>query len=170
MNLDSQEILALIGTSIALLFSAIYAYSNSRNLKKFSSSIKIILIGYGIFQVLLVSYLWFNHLNFPLNLESMELTMLQHVRRVMHGLPIYVDPSSDFVALIYNPLYYYLNIPFALIFGDKLSTMRFVSITGTIGSGLMILLIVRRHTGSLTWGIIALGLFCASYRAMDFIP
>lgn len=108
-----------------------------------------------------------NHVAFPLNLEAMELTVLAHVRRVLAGLPIYVAATSGFTPLAYNPLYYFLAAPFAKIFGPSLLVLRAVSIVGMIGCGVVIYLAVRRQTTSTWWGLMAVGIFSAAYRAMD---
>jgi hypothetical protein len=114
-----------------------------------------------------VAFLWVNHIAFPLNLEAMELTVLQHLRRGIDGLPIYADPSPDFTALAYNPLYYFFAMPFASLFGATLFTLRLVAILGMLGVGLAIFAAVREATESAWWGLLAVGLFAAAYRAMD---
>ena len=57
-------------------------------------------------NLLLVAFLWTRQVDFPLNLDLMEGTVLQHVQRAAAGVPIYAAPSAAFVALAYNPLYY----------------------------------------------------------------
>jgi len=126
-----------------------------------------IFAGYAIIWALFMVYVWINHVNFPLNLEAMELTVVQHLRRIMAGQPVYVEPSSSFVPLAYAPLYYYFSVPFAWLFGANLSTMRFVAILGMLGSGIVIFSAVKRNTKSYWWGIIAVGLFVSAYRVMD---
>jgi hypothetical protein len=108
-----------------------------------------------------------NHVRFPLHLEIMEGVVMQHARRAMHGQGIYQLPSPDFVPLAYNALFYLLAVPFLLIFGDTLTTLRMVSVIGLVGSAAAIFVIVRAFTRSAWWGAIAVGLFCAAYGAMD---
>ncbi len=122
---------------------------------------------YAVAQVLLLVVLAANHLWFPLNLTPLELTTLQHVKRLASGLALYPEPSADFVALAYNPLYYLWSIPFARVLGFDLTTLRLVAILGTAGAGALIFLALRRATGSAWWGVVALGLFAAAYRTMD---
>jgi 4-amino-4-deoxy-L-arabinose transferase-like glycosyltransferase len=167
MSLDSSEIKIFIGTAIAILLAGLYIFGKKSRIKWLSSSILNLILIFAVGNIIFVVFLWFNHINFPLNLESMELTMLQHVRRLSSGLQIYVDPSPDFVALAYNPLYYYLVVPFTWVFGSSLFTMRLVSILGMFGSGVAIYLMVRRQTTSVWYGLVAVGLFCAAYRVMD---
>ena len=88
-------------------------------------------------------FLWVNHVNFPLNLEAMELPVVQHLRRIVAGQALYVEPSPDFVPLAYAPLYYYLSVPFAWIFGANLFTLRLVAILGMLGSGVVIFFAVK---------------------------
>lgn len=147
--------------------SVIYAYSRERGIGTLSRLIPAILAAYALGNVLLIMFLWLNHIAFPLNLEAMEGTVLEHLRRAMNGLPIYVEPSPEYVALAYNPLYYYLAVPFAWLFGANLFTLRLVAIVGTFCAGLVIFLAVRRATLSNWWGLIAVGLFAAAYRVMD---
>ena len=117
--------------------------------------------------ILFMAYLWVNHVNFPLNLEAMELTVVQHFQRAVAGQPIYVEPSPGFVPLAYAPFYYYFSIPFAWLFGANLFTLRLVAILGMLGAEIVIFLAVKKETRSVWWGIVAVGLFTAAYRVMD---
>jgi hypothetical protein len=114
-----------------------------------------------------IIFLFFNHLFFPLNLDLMEGTVLEHCRRALHGLPVYPAPTPEYVPLAYNPLYCYVSVPFCRLFGDGLATLRFVSILGMATIGIFTFLVVRNKTGSTAAGYIALGLFAAAYMAMD---
>lgn len=121
----------------------------------------------GLLYIGITSFLWLNHIGFPLSLDLMEGTILQHFRRAASFQPIYPDPSPEYVPLAYNPLYYYLSVPFSWLFGANLFTLRLVSILGAIGAGCVIFLAVRQQTGSTAWGVAALGLYAAAYDAMD---
>jgi len=129
--------------------------------------LSFVLAGYALVSILFILFVWIDHAAFPLNLEAMELTRLEHLKRVMNGLPLYPAPSADFVPLAYNPLSYFLAVPFANIFGTNLFSMRLVSILGMFGMGAIIFLAVRKATNSNWWGLMAIGLFAASYRVTD---
>ena len=122
---------------------------------------------YAFSQVALAGYIFYSHLWFPLNLEFMESTVLQHVLRLAAGQPIYVDPSPDFVALAYNPLYYVACLPFLSLFGPGLAAIRVPAILGTIAAAGMIGLLLHRLTRSKWWAAIGVGIFAAAYRVMD---
>ncbi len=108
-----------------------------------------------------------NHLRFPLNLEAMETTVLEHVRRAMLGQPIYSEPTAQFTPLAYNPLYYYVCAFFARFLGLSLTTLREVTLVATAGCAALLYFITVRETRSKWWGIMSLGLFAASYQALD---
>jgi hypothetical protein len=152
---------------IGFVGAILYAYGNRHKMTRLAYGVLLCFGAYALAQIALVIYLFANHITFPLNLEAMELTILQHLRRIMDGLPLYSDPSPDFVAFAYTPLYYYLTVPFALIFGKTLVTLRLVAILGMLGSGVIIFLTIFRKMKSTWWGLLAASLFSAAYYVMD---
>jgi hypothetical protein len=118
-------------------------------------------------SVVAVIALVVNHVRFPFFIDLMEGVVMQHAQRAMHGQSIYPVPTPEYVPLAYNALFYVLAAPFLLLFGDTLSTLRSVAVLGFLGSAIAMFVIVRATTRSAWWGVIALGLFCAAYPAMD---
>ncbi len=125
--------------------------------------VRLLSIGSMLFMV----FLWFNHVNYPLNLEVMESEVLQHVARLASSQFVYPSPSPEFIPLAYNPLYYVVSLPIVKVLGLGLPSLRFVAIMGMFGIGVMIFLVVQDHTRTTWWAIIAVGLFAAAYRVMD---
>jgi 4-amino-4-deoxy-L-arabinose transferase-like glycosyltransferase len=101
---------------------------------------------------------------YPFELEWMEGATLEHVRRVLHGRPLYAKPSLEFVAFAYPPFYYYVAAGVARITGDGFLALRLVSIAATFGSLALIFTIVRREAGGMA-GAVAAGLYAATYAA-----
>jgi hypothetical protein len=168
VSMLSTANLARLGMLVfAAQLSIVYAHGRKRGAPTLARFIQGFIAVYALAHILFMVFLWVNHIAFPLNLEAMELTVLQHLKRVIDGLPLYAEPSPEFVALAYNPLYYYLTIPFVWLFGVNLFTLRLVAILGMLGSGLVIFLAVRRNTSSNWWALMAVGLFAAAYRVMD---
>lgn len=132
-----------------------------------SKSIKLLFAGIALFSLALMLLIWANNLTFPLNLEVMEGNILQHVQRLANGQYIYVEPSADYVALDYNPLYYYIALPFTWLFGLKLSTLRLVAVLAGLGAVAVIYRAVVEETRSRWWGWMAVGLFAAAHWVMD---
>jgi hypothetical protein len=107
------------------------------------------------------------HLGFPLNLDPMEGTLVEHLRRLAQGRHVYEAPGADFVALAYNPLYYVVAVPVAKVAGVGVGALRFVSVASTVGAAWVLYRAVGARTGSAWWSLAAVGLFAAAYRVMD---
>ena len=163
----SLELIKLGILSILAAITTFYACSHKLGLSKGINLVTTLFTSYAVAQIALIVFLWFNHANFPLNLEAMELTRLEHLQRIVDGLPLYPEPSTDFIALAYNPLSYFLTVPFTWVFGVNLFSMRLVAILGMLGSGIVIYLAVYQGTKSRWWGLMAVGLFAAAYQVMD---
>jgi dolichyl-phosphate-mannose-protein mannosyltransferase len=103
-------------------------------------------------------------LTYPFELEWLEGVVLEHVHRVLSGLPIYVAPSLDFVPLNYTPLYYYVSAAFAAALGPSFVPLRLVSLLSSLGLLALIALLVRRETGRWSAAVLAAGIFAATYR------
>jgi len=93
----------------------------------------------------------------------MEGGMVDHVRRVMTGLPVYAPPSIDFVSFLYPPLYYDAAAIFARLFGVGFLSLRLLSFLSSLGVFALLYRIVRRETGEVFPGLVAAGLFAATY-------
>ena len=157
--------LLLLGLTV--LASVVYAVGLKRNNSMLTSLVANLFTVYALAWIGFSVFLWFNHINFPLNLEAMELTVVQHLQRIMAGQSLYIAPSPEFIPLAYAPLYYYFSVPFAWLFGANLFTLRLVAILGMLGAGAIIFLAIKKQTCSNWWAVIALGLFAAAYRVMD---
>lgn len=153
--------------TIATIISVVFTYSQIRRQIVITEGIKYVILFISILQIGFLCFLWVNHIGFPLNLEPMELTVLQHVIRIRSGLPLYPEPSSNFVALAYHPLYYYLSVPFTYLFGANLFAIRFVAIIGMAGICLLVYIIIFRNTNSNWLALVALAVFASAYRVME---
>lgn len=147
--------------------AVLYVVGERRGAKRLTAFASALFALYAAAWTAFMAYVWFNHIRFPLNLEAMELLVVQHLQRIMAGLPLYAEPSPDFVSLAYAPLYYYFSVPFAWLFGANLFTMRLVAILGMLGAELVIFAAVKKQTSSNWWALMAVGIFAAAYRAMD---
>jgi hypothetical protein len=131
------------------------------------SRARVALGAWSVLMLLFIGALWIDHLTFPGLLDLMEGTILQHVAQAAKGLPIYPAPTPAYVPLAYNPLYYYLCVPFTWVMGLDFPALRLVSILGMALAGVVIFAAVRDRTGSRWWGLIAVGLYATAYRVMD---
>jgi hypothetical protein len=104
-------------------------------------------------------------LTYPFELEWMEGGSVEQIGRLVAGQPLYVAPSMRFIPYIYTPLYFYLSALIARLIGVSFIPLRLVSIIASLGCLLLIFQIVRRETTSKLDGLLAAGLFAATYPA-----
>jgi 4-amino-4-deoxy-L-arabinose transferase-like glycosyltransferase len=102
-------------------------------------------------------------MGYPFELEWMEGGMVDHVRRVLSGLPVYAKPSIEFVSFLYPPLYYEAAAIAARVCGLGFTPLRLVSLLSSLGAFVMLFRIVHRETGAAFPGVVAAGLFAATY-------
>jgi len=123
----------------------------------------VALIGGSAAFVLAYLAVALSRMGYPFELEWMEGGMLDHVRRVMDGLPIYPKPSIEFVSFLYPPLYYDVAACVSRVVGPGFTSLRLVSFLSSLGVFTLLFAIVRRETGRVFPGILAVGLFAATY-------
>lgn len=104
-------------------------------------------------------------LSYPFGLEWMEGGSVEQIRRLLAGQPLYTSPSMDFIPYIYTPLYFYVSALAAQITGVSFVPLRLVSIIASVGCLLLIFQIVRQETAGKVDGVLAAGLFAATYQA-----
>ena len=106
---------------------------------------------------------FFTRLSYPFDLEWMEGGMLAHAWRLERGLPLYSDPTPDWIPYVYPPGY---SAVLAAVPGDvSYSAGRLISWMGTLGAASGLAHLVWRQGKSLALGLVAAGLFLGTYRA-----
>ncbi len=85
----------------------------------------------AVVHVCLFYSIAFARVGYPFELEWMEGGMLSMVERVREGLPLYVEPSVEYVPFIYTPLFYYVSAAVSVFAGIDFATLRLVSIACT---------------------------------------
>lgn len=108
-------------------------------------------------------YVALRRMTFPYDLEWIEGAILQHVERVEAGEPLYGEPSAEWTALLYAPLYYLVCVAFTPVFDTGLPLLRGVSFAASLGTMALAYGLVRRETASRAAGVVAAGLFAALY-------
>lgn len=116
----------------------------------------------GVF-VLAYLFVALSRMGYPFELEWMEGGVVDHVRRVLSGTPVYAKPSLEFVSFLYPPLYYWVAAAFAKILGAGFLPLRLLSFVSSLGVFALLVAIVRRETGSAVSGAVALCLFAATF-------
>jgi hypothetical protein len=107
-------------------------------------------------------------LRYPFELEWMEGAIVDHVRIVLSGQPLYREPSVEFTPFIYTPLYYWVSAIFSRLVGIGFFAPRLVSTLSTIGSMAVIATLVKREGAGRLAMVVAVGLFAATYEISGF--
>ncbi|MGC6491625.1 MAG: hypothetical protein ACON5B_02195 [Myxococcota bacterium] len=99
----------------------------------------------------------------PYDLEWMEGGMLTHAWRVHHGLPLYVEPSPEFIPMIYPPGYPTLLAVLGWIFPLGHGLGRAVSLVGTGLAASALVFLGWRHAKSPALGLIGAAIYFGCY-------
>lgn len=101
-------------------------------------------------------------LMYPYELWWFEGNSLEQSLRVLIG-QIYVRPTPEYIAMIYNPLYFIISAIFIKIFGVHLYSIRLVSLAASLGSLFLLFQLVHQKTKKQSIGVLCAGLFAATY-------
>jgi hypothetical protein len=99
----------------------------------------------------------------PGELDAVEGVMMDHVVRLAHGLPIYVEPGLEFIPLASMPAFAALASLPARIFGPALWEPRVVSLLSILVIATLVYRIVVTETGGRTLGAAAVGVLMAAH-------
>jgi dolichyl-phosphate-mannose-protein mannosyltransferase len=123
-----------------------------------------VLLGYFVGAFL---YIAIARMNYHFTLEWLEGGSLIQVQRLLFGQPLYAEPSFDYVAQIYSPVYYYVAYLLSRIMGFGFLPLRLVSFLSTLGCVGLIYLLMRKHSANAYVSIMAAGSFLALYKVSD---
>ena len=114
--------------------------------------------------ILCYLYVISKRLFYPFELEWLEGYFLAGVIQIVNNQSVYSSPNTEFISLLYPPLYYLLVGGLAKVLGVSFWTARLVSVLSSFLSGFIIYRFVRRETKSNFCAFFTLGLFFASYQ------
>ncbi len=100
-------------------------------------------------------------------LEWLEPATASIVARILHGLPVYCEPTYLYVPTMKTPLYYYVVALVALPFGNGMMTARLVSILATLGTFVIVWRFIRREGAGRRWALLGVGLYAATYGVSE---
>ncbi|MFH2007551.1 MAG: hypothetical protein ABI333_13280 [bacterium] len=89
---------------------------------------RLALLAVSMPALVLLYYIFWARLSYPLDLEWMESGMLMHAKRVLDGNGLYVAPSVDFTSFCYPPLYPLLLGWLGKVFGLSYTLGRALSV------------------------------------------
>lgn len=103
-------------------------------------------------------------LYYPFDLEWLEGGAVAHVARILSGQLLYVSPSLEFIPYNYTPLFFYISAAASGFLEAGFMPLRMVSFVSSLGCFYLIFLIVAGETKSRYSGILAAGLFAATFH------
>jgi hypothetical protein len=103
-------------------------------------------------------------MQYPYELEWIEGSHLDEVRWILAGHFPYIPPSISFLPSVKNPLYFYLAAGLLKIIGGGFLGPRLISTLSTIGCLLFIYVIVVQETERPLFGLLAAGIYAATFR------
>ena len=102
---------------------------------------------------------------YPFEIEWLEGEMICHALQLLQGLQVYGPPSSQFIAEIYPPVYYYVTAAvFKLAGSVSFPLLRLVSVLSLAGILVLLYRIIRREEGSRATALLACGFFISFYE------
>ncbi|MGE0753923.1 MAG: ArnT family glycosyltransferase [Alphaproteobacteria bacterium] len=101
---------------------------------------------------------------YPFPLEWMEGHTIDIMQRIVDGKPFYTEPTLEYVPYIYTPYYFYVSAFVSLFTGVDFLAARLVSVLCTLGTGGLLYVWIRKEGGSWLMGLVAAGLFLATYK------
>lgn len=125
---------------------------------------KYVLAGCALAYIVLYCVLGIIHVAYPYEIEVTEGQSLEQVRILLSGGQFYVAPSLEFTPFIYPPLYYYISAALAKVIGLSFVPLRLVSFLSSLCGMLLIYLITAKQSKSKFAGVIAAGLYAATYE------
>jgi hypothetical protein len=118
----------------------------------------------GLAALGLLLYTAAGRYDYPYDIEWMEGGLLTHAWRVREGLPLYVEPSVDFVPFIYPPLYAWVLGTLGHVFELGYPLGRLLSLAGSLAAAGALVAAVRVEGGRWAVGLGAAGLFLSTYE------
>lgn len=104
-------------------------------------------------------FLAWRQITYPLELFGHEGAIVDHIRRLLDGQPIYGPPQIEFVPFLYTPGFYWVCAAFAWAGDLAFAVPRGVSAAATLGSMACLAWLTTRLSGRAVWGVIAVGGF-----------
>jgi 4-amino-4-deoxy-L-arabinose transferase-like glycosyltransferase len=112
----------------------------------------------------IVLFVVFSRINYRYELEWMEGASLVQTYRIFTGQNLYIQPSLEYIPMIYPPLYFYLAALLVKITGISFLPLRIISFASTLGCLVIIYFVVKEKTRSMWLGLVSAGSFVATFK------
>jgi hypothetical protein len=130
---------------------------------RFETAVRNLAAVLSVYYLLAAAGVVLSRIGYRYELEFMEGASLIQVQRILGGQALYVKPMLEYIPMIYTPLYFYFSALVARLTGLSFFPLRLVSALASAGSSFLIYQFTREQTGSKRMGLIACGLFSATF-------
>src|SRR5258708_17754631 len=130
---------------------------------RFERTLQFTFLAFCVGFALVDLYVIFARMFYPFQLEWMEGASLVQVSRLLGGQALYVQPSVDFVPLVYPPLYFYVAAGLARVMGSGFGPLRIVSVLSSLGCGGILFLALKKYSDTTFSGLLSLGIFASPF-------
>ena len=127
------------------------------------TSLQTLVVAASSAYILLYAALVCLRISYPFELEWLEGAMVDHVRVVLEGQPLYARPSLAFTPLTYTPGYVYVAAGLSQVIGLGFVPLRLISVAASVVLLALIVKFVTHETGNWRAGVMAAGLFAALF-------
>lgn len=107
------------------------------------------------------------NLHYPFGFGVVQWHIMESIQRAYSGLPIYIEPSLDYIPDLYTPFYYYVVALLSHIIGLDLFTGKLVTLSAVLGTGTVTFLWLRKEQTPLIPSLLGASVFFAMYGLYD---
>jgi hypothetical protein len=125
--------------------------------------LRAVLAGLSGLAMLVFAALAILRIPHPLELDAIEGVMMDHITRLAHGQPIYVEPSLEFIPLASMPGFAALASLLARAFGPHFWEPRLLSLLGILATAGVVAKVVRVETESRLLALVAAGVLLGGF-------
>ena len=126
--------------------------------------VKAIAVLAALIHFTLVLFVVLSRINYRYELEWMEGASLVQAYRIFTGQALYIQPSLEYIPMIYPPFYFDLAAVLVKFTGIAFLPLRIISIASTIGCLVIIYFAVKETTNSTMISIVAAGSFATTFK------
>lgn len=127
-------------------------------------SAEALVIGCAAAQVILYLWIVVHVIGYPYPLEWVEAGVLDAIARAREGLPLYTQPSVQYVPYNYTPLFVWTGAAISRVTGLDFAGVRMVSLGAVAGIAILIWSFIRREGGSRVAAWAGVGLFAGTFH------
>lgn len=134
---------------------------------RFQRISNLLLFAISAIPVLFFVFVISQRILLPVTFEWGEGAGLNQIQRILGGKALFVEPTIDFSALVYTPVYYYLSAALSFFIKPVLLAARLFSLLCALATAAILYRLVKTRTDNPLAGWFSLALFFSCYYLSD---